>query len=424
MSILSKRTIDDPPQQVRSDADSRLLEQVAAASVSLGAEAETLKAVSAELAARADTSDARSQTVAVASEQTSAMVGTVAVAAEELSSSLREVSRSTSRTADAVEQAVTDAGRAREAMTALDTSCEAIRDVSGLIAKVARQTNLLALNATIEAARAGEAGRGFAVVAGEVKNLSEQTAAATDQIDKNIRVLLADTQRATAAVDEVTQTVGHIGEMAVAVAAAVEQQSAVTAEIARNVSSAATSSREVAEAIVSLNAVVDATNQRVHRLATRLRESSAELNDSLHSYLKGEAREPRITGLDSASRLKAAVAAHGAWKVRLLEAVLTGQSTFDVNAAAKDDRCPLGVWLLSDSSPQERQAAAYPVVRDLHSRFHAMAGTVLRQATSGQQQEAARTVAFGGPFDTLSFKLVEALNGWRENLQPTSPAHS
>ena len=52
----------------------------------------------------------------------------------------------------------------------------------GSIEAITSQTNMLALNATIEAARAGEAGRGFAVVANEVRQLSHQTAGASNQI--------------------------------------------------------------------------------------------------------------------------------------------------------------------------------------------------------------------------------------------------
>lgn len=67
-----------------------------------------------------------------------------------------------------------------------------IDEIISSVSEIATQSNLLALNASIEAARAGAQGRGFAVVATEVRNLSQQSTTAADQV----RVILAEIQAA------------------------------------------------------------------------------------------------------------------------------------------------------------------------------------------------------------------------------------
>ncbi|HOO55602.1 MAG TPA: methyl-accepting chemotaxis protein [bacterium] len=84
----------------------------------------------------------------------------------------------------------------------LGDSSAQIGDIINVIREIADQTNLLALNAAIEAARAGEEGRGFNVVAGSIKQLAERSTEATKEIERLIRNIQNETEKAVAAMDE------------------------------------------------------------------------------------------------------------------------------------------------------------------------------------------------------------------------------
>lgn len=94
------------------------------------------------------------------------------------------------------------AGESARTVEGLGRTSKKIGQVVQIITGIADQTNLLALNAAIEAARAGEAGRGFAVVAEEVRKLAEGSAKAAGEINRLVREIQTETDRAVARMAE------------------------------------------------------------------------------------------------------------------------------------------------------------------------------------------------------------------------------
>ncbi|MCL2092429.1 MAG: methyl-accepting chemotaxis protein, partial [Micrococcales bacterium] len=149
------------------------------------------------------------------------------------------------------------------------------------------QTNLLALNATIEAARAGDAGKGFAVVAGEVKDLAQETAKATEDIARRIEAIQSDTGGAVEAIGQISAIIDQINDYSATIAAAVEEQTVTTAEMSRNVTEAATGASQIAENMSTVASVTDTSTQSARDVATRVQTmaaSAASTADNLGKF--------------------------------------------------------------------------------------------------------------------------------------------
>lgn len=242
------------------------------------------------MSANAEQTNRQALVVATATEQASGNVHTVAVAADELSSSIREIGRQVAQSSEISAQAAQEAQATTATVHGLLESAERIGTVVRLIDEIAAQTNLLALNATIEAARAGEAGKGFAVVANEVKSLANQTAQATEEINRQIQATQAVTQDAVTAINSILGRISEINEIATTVAAAVEQQAAATAEIARNVQHAAEGTQEISDTIGNVTDVAGQTGEtagRVLAAAQGLSQQALELRSVVDGFLRG-----------------------------------------------------------------------------------------------------------------------------------------
>jgi methyl-accepting chemotaxis protein len=247
-----------------------------------------LETAAATLAHTAETTQGLSGSVASASQQASANVQSVASAAEEMTSSVGEIGRQVRESSRIAAEAVAQAKRTDARIAELAAAATRIGDVVKLITAIAEQTNLLALNATIEAARAGDAGKGFAVVAQEVKALAAQTGKATEEIETQISGMQSATEDSVSAIKEIGGTIQRVSDIAVAIAAAVDQQGATTSEIARNVGEAARGTAGVSENIADVShgaAATGSASAQVLTEATSLSRESNRLKDEVDEFL-------------------------------------------------------------------------------------------------------------------------------------------
>ncbi|MDX7735384.1 methyl-accepting chemotaxis protein, partial [Aeromonas caviae] len=178
-----------------------------------------------------------------------------AAAAQQSAQSSEQGKILVNQTRQSINNLAEEVGQATGVIGELSRHAQAISGILSTIQGIAEQTNLLALNAAIEAARAGEQGRGFAVVADEVRVLSRRTQDSTQEIQSTIETLQQTTARAVslmqtsqgladnsvkdadaaaAALEEITQAVSLISDMAGQIATAAEEQTQVTGEITQN----------------------------------------------------------------------------------------------------------------------------------------------------------------------------------------------
>lgn len=278
--VARARKVQKAVASFRKDA-STLLGELDGAGGRLGDAANTLGAVSS-------TSHDFTRDVSRAANATGESVQHVAAAIDQMSSSVKEISGQVQSVSTLSHETYRSSQEAVERVNGLKSLSERIHEVIGLINGIAGQIDLLALNATIEAARAGEAGKGFAVVAQQVKQLSDRTSKATEDITGVIDEITSEVGNVVDIITNIGASIDGVKASSATVAAAVEQQSSAIDEIAHNVNAVSTETTHVAENVVKVETKVGETRDvadRVNALSEGVKTCGQALGGAIDTFI-------------------------------------------------------------------------------------------------------------------------------------------
>lgn len=240
----------------------------------------------------ADTTGSQSESVAVSVADTTGRTEEVSVSTVQLQQVVTVILNDISCQNKVIDKINEGTSESLVNLKSLNKAIEDINTIIHVVREINSQTNLLALNATIEAARAGEYGKGFGVVASEVKSLSQETGAATQDVMEKIEAIEKVSQVFINNLKEIDEQIQSLNVVNRQITTAVEKQEEMIEVIAGQSGQTFENTKVVSASIREVNQVAGQTRD----VSLKVNAYSAEIAAELTALLVESTGKLRMLG--------------------------------------------------------------------------------------------------------------------------------
>lgn len=248
------------------------IKEIESASLALGDASEELQDNNLVMKNNSNDTNHEAESAKVASLTVTNGMADVSSSMENMIEGIKDITQMTREASDLSTEAEDLATDTNEIITELDLSSTRIGKVIKLIEAIAHQTNLLSLNAQIEAMWAGDAGKGFRVVANEVKQLSKQTATATQEVEKMITNIQSDSKKAITAVSQISESIVTMNGLTKNISQSMLKQSSLSESVTGVVGN-------TSDSIKGINASIDRVETSANNTGDAIIKSQASAED-------------------------------------------------------------------------------------------------------------------------------------------------
>ena len=345
----------------------------------------------------------------------------------------RQLSTANGNFVDLIEQV----SRIHARLDGFGEALKTVAHVTSVISGIASQTNLLALNATIEAARAGDAGRGFAVVAAEVKKLAQETASATQTIERSIgaltseaggmldsithgaqtaRTALSDTKNIEALVDRLGSLMQGLSSNSEAVAERIASMVGSASEIRSLAEKTALATDDIVRKIGEVQEEI----RSVHTHIRLQGESAQGFNHTAEEAVQAMERLRELAGAmrrsSETSALRAGVELANLDELSLKFVVynhLLGNGEQPPELPSERD-CRFGRWYYGDADRQLKLFDGFAQIERPHTAVHAQGQAAITAFGQGELTLALQSLE---RMEDANLQVMRIVNGLLDRLE-------